>query len=93
MKEDMIFTTKEIMEQIQLYGNIELRSRKNLYMALYQNLSNEFRIIGYASRKTLNKWGYQSFKDPAYISTQNTSIYFLRGLVKHRDFFSQNLIF
>ena len=38
MKEDMIFTTKEIMEQIQLYGNIEWRSGKNLYMALYQNL-------------------------------------------------------
>ena len=87
MKEDMIFTTKEIIKQIQLYGNIEWRSKKNLCIALYQNLSNEFRIIGYASRKTLNKWGYQSFKDPAYIATQNTSIYFLRGLVKHRDFF------
>ena len=87
-EEDMIFTTKEIMEQIQLYGNIEWRSRKNLYMALYQNLFNEFRIIGYASRKTLNKWGYQSFKDPAYIATQSTSIYFLRGLVSYKDFFS-----
>ena len=88
MKErDMIFATKEIMEQIQLYGDIEWKSRKNLYMALYQNLSNEFRIIGHASMKTLNKWGYQSFKDPTYIASQNTSIYFLRGLVKHRDFF------
>ena len=83
---DMFYTTEEILEQIRLYGHIEWRSEKNLYMALFQNLSNEFRIIGYASRKTLNKWGYQSFKDPAYIATQNTSIYYLLGLVKHKNF-------
>ena len=83
---DICTTTKEIREQIRLYGHIEWRSRKNLYMALYQNLSNEFRIIGYASIKTLNKWGYRTFKDPTYIATQNTSIYFLRGLVKHKNF-------
>ena len=57
-EEDMIFATKEIMEQIQLYGNIEWRSKKNLDdFALNHTFNEDFCIIGFATAKTLQKWG------------------------------------
>ena len=57
MKEDMILATKEIMEQIQLYGNIEWRSKKNLDdFALNHTFNGDFCIIGFATAKTLQKW-------------------------------------
>ena len=57
MKEDMILATKEIMEQIRLYGHIEWRSKKNLDdFALNHTFNGDFCIIGFPTAKTLQKW-------------------------------------
>ena len=58
MEGDMIFETKEIMEQIRLYGDIEWRSKKNLDdFALNHTFNEDFCIIGFATTKTPQKWG------------------------------------
>ena len=45
MEGDMIFETKEIMEQIRLYGHIEWRSKKNLDdFALNHTFNEDHRV-------------------------------------------------
>ena len=84
---DMCTVTEEIREQIRLYGHIEWRSKKNLDTFLLQNTFQNFRIVGYATAKTLQKWGETHHKDPAYIVAKNTRFYYLLGLGKPERYF------
>ena len=78
--------TEEIQEQIRLYGHIEWRSKKNLDTFLLQNTFQNLRIVGYATAKTLQKWGETQYeKDPVYIAAKNTRFYYLLGLGKKQN--------
>ena len=57
LPKDIYTTTKEIQKQIQQYRNIEWKSKKNLETFLSQNTFQNFQIVGYATNKTLHKWG------------------------------------
>ena len=98
MKEDMILATKEIMEQIRLYGHIEWRSKKNLDdFALNHTLNGDFCIIGFATAKTLQKWGVVTMpvtptdrkqKDTYLMLKKGINrIFYLFGLVPHKEIF------
>ena len=83
---DICTTTEEIQEQIRLYGHIEWRSKKNLDTFLLQNTFQNFQIVGYATAKTLQKWGETQYeKDPVYIATKNTRFYYLLGIGKKQN--------
>ena len=81
---DICTTTEEIREQIRLYGHIEWKSKKNLDTFLSQNTSNDFRIIGFATCKTLQKWGEKQYEYPVYIAAKNTRFYYLLGIGKNK---------
>ena len=92
MEGDMIFETKEIMEQIHLYGHIEWRSKKNLdEFARVHTFEKDFCIVGFATAKTMQKWGltimnetFTSGKDhDVYLALrkgEKNRIYYLFGL-------------
>ena len=92
----MIFATKEIMEQIRLYGNIEWRSKKNLDdFALNHTFNGDFCIIGFATAKTLQKWGVVTMPvtptsqkhGDAYLVLKKgiNRIFYLFGLAPHKE--------
>ena len=94
MEGDMIFETKEIMEQIRLHGHVEWRSKKNLDEFILSNtFEKDFCIVGYASAKTMLKWGLKLHRETptadsphdVYIAIKNNRIYYLHGLVPPND--------
>ena len=99
----MILATKEIMEQIQLYGNIEWRSKKNLdNFALNHTFNEDFCIIGFATAKTLQKWGVQPMpvtptsqtpKDAYLMLKKGTNrIFYLFGLALHKEIIFSSIV-
>ena len=83
---DICSTTEEIREQIRLYGHIEWKSKKNLDTFLSQNTFQNFQIVGYATNKTLQKWGEKQYEYPVYIAAKNTRLYYLLGIGKNKNF-------
>ena len=102
-EEDMTFATKEIMEQIQLYGNIEWRSKKNLDdFALNHTFNGDFCIIGFATAKTLQKWGvapipttptYQTPEDAYLMLKKGTNrIFYLFGRAPYKEIIFSSIV-
>ena len=58
LPEDISITNKEIQKQIIEHGNREWRSRKDVHVLdfLQNNRLQEWRIIGWVSRRTIKKW-------------------------------------
>ena len=84
-------TTEDILEQIRLYGHIEWRSKKNLDdFALNHTFNGDFCIVGFATAKTLQKWGvvYQKQED-AYLALKKGTnrIFYLFGRTPYKEIF------
>ena len=91
-------TTKEIQEQIHLYGDIEWRSKKNLDdFALNHIFNEDFCIIGFATAKMLQKWGvvtiestptYQKHEDAHLVLRKGINrIFYLFGRTPYKEIF------
>ena len=54
----------EIEEEIMLHGNVEWRSKKNLdEMVRTHTFEKDFCIVGYATAKTMQKWGLKLYRE------------------------------
>ena len=56
LPKDISTNNEEIQKQILEYGNKEWRSRKDVLDFLQNNRLQEWRIIGWVSRRTIKKW-------------------------------------
>ena len=95
---DICTTTEDIQEQIRLYGHIEWRSKKNLDdFALNHTFNGDFCIVGFATAKTLQKWGvitmeitptYQKHEDAYLVLRKGINrIYYLFGRAPYKEIF------
>ena len=79
----------EIEKEIRLHGHVEWRSKKNLdEFVLSNTFEKDFCIVGYATAKTMQKWGIKLHREmlttpkdhDVYVAIKNNRIYYLYGL-------------
>ena len=65
--EDLGITDRFIFSCIPREEKVEWRSRKNLLDYVWKNENKDWKIIGWVSYKTLNKWGIRTRTRAGYM--------------------------
>ena len=82
LPEEIQIQNENIPYQISKNGNIEWRSRKELYNFLNTEQPKEWTILGFVSIKTLKKWGIASLSD-MYILAKGRNLFYVYSLGTH----------
>ena len=88
MEMEIARNVTEIEEEIRLHGHIEWRSKKNLdEFARVHTFEKDFCIVGYATAKTMRKWGLKLMNE-TFTSGKDHDVYLaLRKGEKNRIYY------